>query len=55
MAGDLLTDEVDARGRDGVEVPVYFNGEIVGTRLLYSDRLLLARLRALRPDLYRGC
>lgn len=32
------------RALDGVEVPVWFRGEKVGTRRLYDTRLLLAHL-----------
>ena len=54
MAADLLEEEADRRGCQGIEVPIYRNGEVVGTKLKYSDGLLIARLRALRPEVYRG-
>ncbi|MFM9865800.1 MAG: hypothetical protein ACKVRO_19580 [Micropepsaceae bacterium] len=53
MAVDLLEEEADRRGRDGTEEPVFFRGSSVGARRKYSDSLLLARLKALRPDAYR--
>lgn len=53
IAGDLLEEEADRRGRDGVDVPVFHNGEGCGTKRKYSDRLLLARLKAIRPEQYR--
>ena len=53
MAVDLLEEEADRRGRDGTEEPVFFRGASVGARRRYSDALLLARLKALRPDAYR--
>jgi hypothetical protein len=53
MAGDLLEEEADRRGRDGVDVPVFHKGEASGTKRKYSDSLLLARLKAIRPELYR--
>lgn len=53
MAGDLLEEEADRRGRDGVDVPVFHRGETCGTKRKYSDSLLLARLKAIRPEQYR--
>lgn len=53
IAGDLLEEEADRRGRDGYDEPVYFRGEERGAKRRYSDGLLLARLKAIRPDDYR--
>jgi hypothetical protein len=53
MAADLLAEEADRRGRDGVDEPVFQKGREVGTRRRYSDGLLLARLKALLPHKYR--
>jgi len=53
IAGDLLEEEADRRGRDGYDEPVYYQGEERGTKRKYSDALLLARLKAVRPDQYR--
>ena len=53
IAGDLLEEEVDRRARDGVEQPVFFKGEPCGVKRKYADKLLIARLKALRPELYR--
>ncbi len=53
VACDLLADEADRRGRDGVDEPVFYKGEQCGAKRRYSDGLLLARLRALRPEQYR--
>lgn len=53
MAGDLLEEEADRRGRDGTEVPVFHQGEVCGTKRKYSDSLLLARLKAIKPEQYR--
>lgn len=53
IAGDLLEEEADRRGRDGYDEPVYFQGEERGAKRKYSDALLLARLKAVRPDQYR--
>lgn len=53
IASDLLEEEADRRGRDGYEEPVFYRGEESGSRRKYSDGLLLARLKALKPDTYR--
>lgn len=53
MAGDLLEEEADRRGRDGYDVPVFYEGERCGTKRKYADGLLLARLKAIRPEQYR--
>jgi hypothetical protein len=53
MAGDLLEEEADRRGRDGVDVPVFHKGEACGVKRKYADGLLLARLKAIRPEKYR--
>lgn len=53
MAGDLLEEEADRRGRDGFDVPVFRHGRTCGTVRKYSDGLLLARLKAIRPAMYR--
>lgn len=52
MAGDLLEEEADRRGRDGIEVPVFHRGKACGTKRKFSDRLLFARLKAERPAAY---
>jgi hypothetical protein len=53
IAGDLLEEEADRRGRDGYDEPVFFQGAERGAKRKYSDALLLARLKAVRPDDYR--
>jgi hypothetical protein len=53
IAADLLEDEADRRGRDGFDEPVFYQGEQCGAKRRYSDALLLARLKALRPAQYR--
>jgi hypothetical protein len=53
IAGDLLEEEADRRGRDGYDEPVFFQGEKCGEKRKYSDALLLARLKAIRPEQYR--
>ena len=53
IASDLLEEEADRRGRDGYEEAVFYRGEEAGARRKYSDGLLLARLKALKPTTYR--
>ncbi|NOT40991.1 MAG: terminase [Alphaproteobacteria bacterium] len=53
VAADLLEDEADRRGRDGTDEPVFYQGERCGAKRKYSDALLLARLKALKPAQYR--
>lgn len=53
VATDLLEEEADRRGRDGYDEPVFFQGNVAGAKRKYSDGLLLARLKALRPEQYR--
>ena len=50
---DLLEDAAMRRGLKGVRQPVYHAGKRVGYIVRYSDRLLLALLRARRPRKYR--
>ena len=54
MAADVLEAEADRRGRDGWGEDVYYRGQVVGQRLRYSDRMLIFRLKALKPDMYKG-
>jgi hypothetical protein len=53
VAADLLEEEADRRGRDGYMDVVYSMGKLTSERRRYSDGLLLARLKALKPELYR--
>lgn len=53
MGGDLLEEEADRRGRDGIDHPVYFRGQEAGAKRKFSDGLLLARLKAIKPEAYR--
>lgn len=47
---DGLEEEAIRRGRDGVQEPVFFQGEDTGLRVTrYSDALLKELLRAYRP------
>jgi hypothetical protein len=49
MGADALEDEATRRGQLGVLEPVYQGGEKVGVKRRYSDSLLLAMLRGIRP------
>ena len=48
--GDVALAEAVRRAIDGVEKPVFHKGERVDTVVEYSDALLLAILRATRPE-----
>jgi len=50
---DRVEQEAIRRGVEGVEVPVYQAGKLIGYRTEYSDPLLILVLRAVRPDRYR--
>jgi len=45
--------EADRRSVDGIEKPIYYQGVKVDTIREYSDTLLMFRLKAKRPELYR--
>jgi hypothetical protein len=42
------------RALNGVEVPVYSYGKLIGTRVVYNDRLLMFMLRNRAPDRFAG-
>ena len=48
----LLEDEVMRRARDGVEEPVFYLGQEVGTVRKYSDTLAMFLLKARKPETY---
>lgn len=48
-----MESEADRRGMHGVQKDVYYQGEVVGQETVYSDALLMMRLKALKPDKYR--
>ena len=50
---EALESEADRRGVEGVDDPVYYDGEVVGHKKKYSDPLLMFRLKKLDPDGYR--
>lgn len=52
QAGDELEQEAYRRAVKGVSEPVYQNGQYVGDKITYSDRLLTMLLKASKPDKY---
>ncbi len=53
VAADLVEEEADRRGRHGYDEPVFYQGVQCGAKRRFSDALLLARLKALKPAQYR--
>ena len=51
-AADRVEDAVFRRAIEGVEVPHYYKGELVGTHRRYDERLALFILRYRKPHLY---
>lgn len=51
-AGDVLEAEARRRAVDGVETPIFFEGERVGTKTTFSDRLLEFLLKGRRPEIF---
>ncbi|WP_454884773.1 hypothetical protein [Sphingomonas oryzagri] len=49
-ATDILANVAYERAIDGVEEPVFWRGELVGTRRRYNDRLLMQLLRVRNPS-----
>jgi hypothetical protein len=49
---DELEDALIARAKHGVEKPVYFRGQQVGSVRTYSDALGMFMLKARRPEIY---
>lgn len=52
LGADALEDEAVRRGRDGVDEPVFYKGEMCGTVRKYSDTLLIFLLKGARPKKY---
>lgn len=48
-----LESEADRRAEEGVLEPIFHEGVHVGSRVRYSDTLLIFRLKAMRPQRYR--
>ena len=53
FAVEAAEQELRRRAVDGVERPVFYKGEKIATEKEWSDQLLLAYLRANRPEKYR--
>lgn len=54
-AADKVEDNVFARAIEGVEVPHYYKGELVGTHRRYDERLAMFILRYRKPYRYGKC
>ena len=50
---DALEDEANRRGREGVDRPVFYKGEVCGHVREYSDTLLMFMLNGGRPYKFR--
>lgn len=50
MATDTLVDEAIRRAHEGVEEPVFYQGQEVSTVRKYSDTLLIFKLKQLDPS-----
>lgn len=53
QATDALEFEARRRAMEGTEKPIVSQGEIIATVREYSDQLMMALLKAHRPDKYR--
>lgn len=53
VRNDVIRDEIRRRAIDGVDEPVYYQGNVVGHVRRYSDTVLLAMANAHLPD-YRA-
>jgi hypothetical protein len=53
MAIERMEAEADRRAVDGTDKPVFYQGERCGEVREYSDSLLIFRLKARRPEIYR--
>ncbi len=50
LAADKLEEEARRRAVEGIEEPVYQGGELVGSKMKYSDTLLIFLLKGNKPD-----
>lgn len=53
LAVERMEAEADRRAVDGTDKPVFYQGERCGEIREYSDSLLIFRLKARRPEVYR--
>lgn len=51
-AGEALEDEARRRAIQGVEEPVFYQGEVVGFRRRYSDTMLIFLMKGNLPEKY---
>lgn len=51
---ELLLEEVDRRALEGVKEDIYHQGEVVGSKRVYSDNLLMFRVKGLLPNYKSG-
>jgi hypothetical protein len=52
-AVERMEAEADRRAVEGTRRPVFYKGDVCGHIREFSDTLLIFRLKALRPDVYR--
>ncbi len=52
-ATDLLKAEARRRALTGIDKPMFFKGEVVGSTKKYSDRLMMFLLEAYDPEMFR--
>lgn len=52
-AADYIEAEIYRRGVEGIEQPIFYKGEQVGSVQRYSDKLLIVLAKALRPEKFR--
>ena len=53
-ATDLLEAAAWRRAVTGIDKPMFFKGEVVGSTKKYSDRLLMFLLEAYKPEMFRN-
>lgn len=53
MMCSLLEDEAYRRGVEGIDTPVFYKGEMVGTIKKYSDTMLTLLMKGNMPDKYK--
>lgn len=52
-AAEALETEARRRAVDGVDEPVFYEGQVVGTKRRYSDTLLIFMMKGAMPHKYR--
>jgi hypothetical protein len=50
---DVIENTAYKRAVEGIEEPVYYKGDLVDTKLVYSDSLLTLLLQSRRPEVYK--